>query len=152
VLELWTGAIPKRANIGSASVVAGNHSMLNARVAFESGVGDFSVSRARVGGDVPAMCYGAEGVNFCRVLEPDRNPWILVVIIHEEAMNQFRRMAYFGGIFGGGEVSVRAMNYSHEYPYPIRATIDVAGKWKLRDFSQFLVNLLLSCLGQCFGR
>ena len=62
-------------------------------------------------------------------------------------------MAYFGGIFGGEEVSMRAMNYSPEYPFSIRATIDLASKWKLRGFSQFLVvHLLLSCLGQCFGR
>ena len=42
-----TGAILKRANIGSASVGTRSHSMSNARVAFESGVGDFSVSGVR---------------------------------------------------------------------------------------------------------
>jgi hypothetical protein len=116
VLELWTGAIPKRANIGSASVVAGNHNMSNARVAFESGGGDFSVSRARAGRGVPVVRYGAEGLNSRRVLELDKNPRTLVVIIHKEAVDQFPRMAYFGGIFSGGEVSVRAMNYSPDYP------------------------------------
>ena len=87
MLELRTGAIMKRANIRSSSVVAGNHSMLNAKVAFESGVGDFSVSRARIGGDVLVMCYGIKGMNFCWVLELDRIPWTLVVIIHEMAVN-----------------------------------------------------------------
>jgi hypothetical protein len=61
-------------------------------------------------------------------------------------------MAYFGGVFNGGEVSVRAMDYIPEYPYPVRATIDVYGHWKLRGFFWFLaIHLLLSCLGQCFG-
>jgi hypothetical protein len=96
------------------------------------------------------MRYGAEGVR--RVLEPKRNPWTLVVIIHEEAVNQFPGMAYFGGIFSGRKVSVMAMNYSLEYPYPVHATIDVVGQWKLRGFSQFsVIHLLLLCLGQCFG-
>jgi hypothetical protein len=51
----------------------------------------------------------------------------MVVIIHEEAINQFPGMAYFGGVFNQGEVSVRAMSYSPEEPYPVRATINVAG-------------------------
>jgi hypothetical protein len=126
--------------------------MSNVRVAFERRGGELSVSRARTSGDVPSEWYGAEGKNVRQVLETDRNPWTLVVIIHEEAINWFPRMAYFGGIFSGGEVSVRAMEYSSEYPYPVGATIDVAGQWKLRDFSRFLViHLVLSCLGQwCF--
>jgi hypothetical protein len=44
-----------------------------------------------------------------RVLDPDRNPRMLVVIIHEEVVNQFPGMAYFGGVFSGGEVNVWAM-------------------------------------------
>jgi hypothetical protein len=94
----------------------------------------------------------AEERNPRRVLEPDRNPHILVVIIHEEAVNQFPGMAYFGGVFSEGEVSVRAMDYIPEDPYPVRATIDVASFWRLRGFSRFLImHLVLSCIGQCFG-
>jgi hypothetical protein len=66
-----------------------------------------------------------------RVLDPNRNPRMLVVIIYEEAINQFPGVAYFGGMFSGGEVSVRAMNYIHECQYPVWATIDVAGCWTL---------------------
>jgi hypothetical protein len=101
---------------------------------------------------VPVVQYGAEGGGTRWVLEPDRNLWTLVVIIHEETINQFLGMASFGGVFSGGEVSVRAMDYIPEYPYPIHATIDVTGQWKLRGFSWFSMNhLVLSCLGQCFG-
>jgi hypothetical protein len=86
------------------------------------------------------------------VLEPDRNPRTVVVIIHEEAINQFLGMAYFGGVFSGGEISVRAMNYIQEGQYPVRATIDVVGHWTLRGLCRFsIVQLLLMCFRQCFG-
>jgi hypothetical protein len=61
----------------------------------------------------------AEERNPSRVLEPDRNPRTLVVIIHEEAINQFLGITYFGGVFSEGEVSVRAMDYILENPYPV---------------------------------
>ena len=79
---------------GSASAVAGNDNMSNARVVFESDVGEFSISRARTSKDVLVVRDGMEGVNSRWVLEPNRNPWTLVVIIHEEAVNQFLGMAY----------------------------------------------------------
>jgi hypothetical protein len=63
----------------------------------------------------------------------------MVVIIHEEAINQFPGMAYFGGVFNQGEVSVRAMSYSAKEPYLVRATVDVAGLWRLRGFSRFSI-------------
>jgi hypothetical protein len=95
---------------------------------------------------------GGESKNVRRVLDPNRNPQTLVVIIHEEAVNQFPRMAYFRGVFSGGEISVRAMDYIPEYQYPVRATIDVAGRWSLRGFCRFsIVQLLFMCLSQWFG-
>jgi hypothetical protein len=122
-------------------------------VAFESGVGGLSVPRAIAGGDVLGVRYSAEGRNSRWVLELDRNPWTLVVIIHEEAINQFPRMAYFGGVFSCREVNVRAVDYIPEHPYPVQAIINVFGQWKLRDLFRLLViHLLLSCLGQCFGQ
>jgi hypothetical protein len=61
-------------------------------------------------------------------------------------------MAYFVGVFSGGEVSVRAMDYILENQYPVWATIDVAGCWDLRGFYRFsIVQLLLMYLSQCFG-
>jgi hypothetical protein len=75
-----------------------------------------------------------------------------VVIIYEEAINQFVGMAYFGGVFSGGEVSLKTMDYIPKNLYLVRATVNVAGYWKLRRFSWFLVvHLILSCIGQCFG-
>jgi hypothetical protein len=62
-------------------------------------------------------------------------------------------MAYFGGIFSCGEISVRAMDYILEYEYPIRATIDVAGRWRLRGLCRFsIVQLLLTYLSHYFGQ
>ena len=50
-------------------------------------------------------------------------------------------------------MTVRAMNYIMEHSFPMRATIDVAGCWQMKEFSQFsIVHMLLVCLGQCFGR
>jgi hypothetical protein len=52
------------------------------------------------------------------------------------------------GVFSEGEVSVRAMDYIPEDPYPVKATIDVAGFWRLRGFSRFsVIHLMLACLG-----
>jgi hypothetical protein len=74
-----------------------------------------------------------------------------VVIIHEEAINQFPGMAYFGRLYSGDKVSLRAMDYFPEYPYAARATVDEANHWKLRNFSQFsMVHLVLSCIEQYF--
>jgi hypothetical protein len=50
-----------------------------------------------------------------------------VIIVHEEAINQLPGLAYYGGVFSGREVSVRALENRSGYPYPMRATIDVAG-------------------------
>jgi hypothetical protein len=47
------------------------------------------------------MRYNAKEGNLLWMLELDRNPRTLVVIIHE-AINQFLKMAYFGGVFSGG--------------------------------------------------
>jgi hypothetical protein len=61
-------------------------------------------------------------------------------------------MAYIGGVFSGGEINIRAMDYIIEGQYLVRATIDVAGCWSLRGFCWFsIMQLLLTCLRQCFG-
>jgi hypothetical protein len=48
-------------------------------------------------------------------------------------------MAYYGGVFSGRKVGVRVLDFIPEYPYPMRATIDVAGQWGLRGFSRFSI-------------
>jgi hypothetical protein len=62
-----------------------------------------------------------------QVLELDRAPRTLVIIIDDEAVNQFPEMAYYSGVFSGRELSVRALSFVAEDPYPVRATIDIAG-------------------------
>ena len=72
----------------------------------------------------------------------------MVVIIHEEAVNQFSGMAYFGGVFSEGEVSVRAIDYIPEDPYPIKAT----AKSQLRgapDNAKGLLNPRDALLQEC---
>jgi hypothetical protein len=51
-----------------------------------------------------------------------------VIVSHEEVVNQFLGMAYYGGVFSGRGVCVRAMEHVPEHPYPVRATLDVAGR------------------------
>jgi hypothetical protein len=97
-------------------------------------------------------CGSGERENVRRVLDPNRNPRTLVVIIYEEAINQFPGMAYFGGVFSGEEISIRAMDYIPNYQYPVRIIIDVAGRWSLRGFCRFsIVQFLFMCLSQWFG-
>jgi hypothetical protein len=126
--------------------------MSNAMVVFEMEAEGCANQMAEFRRERGAPRGGEEGETVRQVLDPNRNPRMLVVIIHEEAINQFPRMAYFGGVFSGGEVSVRAMNCIREGQYPVRATIDVAGRWTLRGFCRFsIVYLLFMCVRQCFG-
>jgi hypothetical protein len=86
------------------------------------------------------------------VLEPDQEPRTLVIIVHEEAVNHFPGMAYYGGIFSGRGVGVRALDFIPEYPYLVRATIDVAGQWQMRGFSRFsIIHLVWILVSQWFG-
>jgi hypothetical protein len=80
-----------------------------------------------------------------QVLEPDQTPRTLVIVLHEEAVNQYTGMAYYGGVFNRRELSVRAINFGPDPPFPMRATLDVAG------FSRFsLVHLVLACFRQWY--
>ena len=51
------------------------------------------------------------------MLELDRTPQTLVIIIYEEGIDQFSGMAYYGGMFNKREVGVRALDFIPEYPY-----------------------------------
>jgi hypothetical protein len=99
--------------------LVGKHGMSNARVQFEMSAGRHAVPTARGGGEVQTVQFNGEGKSFCWVLEPDWTPHTLVLIIHEEVVNQHPRMAYCGGIFSDGEVSVKALDYIPEHPYPM---------------------------------
>jgi hypothetical protein len=50
-----------------------------------------------------------------------------VFVLHEETVNQYPGMAFYGGVFMEGGVSMRAMEYGVEAPYPVKATLDLAG-------------------------
>jgi hypothetical protein len=126
---------PKRANKCGASGVAGKGVMSNVRVIFES-EGRVHVGQSTsVGGNMAGVWRGAEEGVPWQVLEADRNSWTLVVIVHEEEVNHFPGMAYFGGVFSGGEVSVWAMEYIPKQSFPVRAMIDVSRRWQMRGFS-----------------
>jgi hypothetical protein len=121
--------------------------MSNARVVFEMDV-EGRANQTTKNERERAESHGSgERESGRRVLDPDRNPRTSVVIIHEKTINQFLGMAYFGGVFSGGEVSIRAMDYIPEGQYLVRASIDVASRWSLRGFCRFsIVQLLLTCL------
>jgi hypothetical protein len=114
------GAISKRANRWCASVVwVGNCRMSNAQVAFEMDARGHANQMGESDRERVAPRGGGERENVRQVLDPNRNPWTLLVIIHEEVVNQYPWMAYFGGVFSGEEVSIRAMYYVPEYEYSV---------------------------------
>ena len=100
------GCYPKRANKSGTTSVVGKGVMLNIRVIFGS-EGRVHVGRSiSVGGNMTDVQWGGEEGVPRQVLEANRNPQTLVVIILEEEVNHFPGMAYFGGVLSGGEVSV----------------------------------------------
>jgi hypothetical protein len=103
--------------------------------------------------EAPSAQVNGEGGSSCRVLEPNWTPRTLVLVLYKEDVNHHLGMAHFGGIFGDREVSVRALDYIPEGSFPVWATLDLAGFWRMRGFSQFsIVHLVLFCIMQCFGR
>jgi hypothetical protein len=88
VLGVGGGAIPSRANRVCVCRCRGRKTrMSNVRLLLEMSVNGQGVPAIRVGREGLTMRYKAEEGNPRRVLELDRNPRTLVVIIHEEAIN-----------------------------------------------------------------
>jgi hypothetical protein len=86
------------------------------------------------------------------VLDPDRTLRTLVLVLHEEPIEQYPGMAYYGGVFSEGEVSVRAIYHVPEHPFPVRTTLDLVGQWRLRGLTRFsIVHMIVSICRQCFG-
>jgi hypothetical protein len=82
----------------------------------------------------------------------DRTTRTIVFVLHEETVNQFPGMAFYGGVFTEGGMSVRAMEHGVVAPYPVRATLDLAGQWRIMGFSHYSIShVVLFCIRQCFG-
>ena len=115
--------------------------MANARRGFEVELGGQVAPSRRHGEGMrqPNTNRGDGGA--WQVLEPDWMPQTLVIVLYEEAINQFPRMAYYGGVFSGGEVSVRAMEFRTESPYTMRATLDLDRRWTVRGFFTFFPGI-----------
>ena len=94
-----------------------------------------------------------DGRSLGRVLDPNQTLHTLVLVLHNEVINQHLDMAYFEGIFNDEKVNIRTLDYIPEYLYPMKATLDLVGFWKMRGFSRFLVvHLVLLCISQCSRR
>jgi hypothetical protein len=82
----------------------------------------------------------------------DRTARTVVFVLHEEIVNQFPGMAFYGGVFTEGGVSVRAMEHGVVAPFPVRAILDLAGQWRIMGFSRYSIShVVLFCIRQCFG-
>jgi hypothetical protein len=89
-----------------------------------------------------------------RVLDVgDRIARTIVFVLHEETVNQYPGLASYGGAFAeGGGVSVRAMEHGVVAPFLVRATLDLAGQWRIMGFTRYLISqVVLFCIRQCYG-
>jgi hypothetical protein len=119
--------------------------MSNARVQFKMATERRATPTKRRRGEVPSAQFNGEERSSHRVLDPDWTLCTLVLVIHEEAVNQDLDTAYFGRIFSDREVSIRALDYIPKYPYPMRAILDFVGFWRLKGFFPFSeVHLVMS--------
>jgi hypothetical protein len=64
----------------------------------------------------------------------DRTTCTIVFVLHEETMNQYHRMAFYRGTFTKEEVIMWVMEHEAVVPFPVRATIDIAGHWRVMGF------------------
>jgi hypothetical protein len=100
---------------------------------------------------VPVREGGGPSVG--RVLDVgDRTARTIVFVLHEETVNQYPGMAFFGGVFAEEGVSVRAMEHGVVAPFPVRATLDLAGQWRIMGFTRYSISqVVLFCIRQCYG-
>jgi hypothetical protein len=121
--------------------------MSNTRVHYKMATGGRAAPTRRGGGvGAPSVYLNRKGRNSRRAWEPDHTPRTLVLVLHKEVVNHHPGMAYFGGIFGDGEVRVKALDYIPEGSFPVHATLDLAGFWRMRGFSRYsIVHLVFFC-------
>jgi hypothetical protein len=49
----------------------------------------------------------------------DKRAQTIVFVLHEKTVNQFPGMAFYGGVFTEGGLSMRAMEHGMVAPYPV---------------------------------
>jgi hypothetical protein len=144
-----TRCYPERVNTLVLVIWQERFNMSNVRVHYKMATRGQAAPIRRGGGgeDAPLVQGNGEGRSSRRAWEPDWAPRTLVLVLHEEVVNHHPDMAYFSGIFGDGEVSIRALDYIPEGSFLVRATLDLAGFWRMRGFSWYsIVHLVLFCL------
>jgi hypothetical protein len=70
----------------------------------------------------------------------DRTARTIVFVLHEETVNQYPGMAFYGGVFAEGGVSVWAMEHGVVAPFPVIATLDLAGQWRIMGFTRYSIS------------
>jgi hypothetical protein len=77
----------------------------------------------------------------------NRTSRTIVFVLHEKTVNQFPGMAFYGDVFTEVGVNVHAMEHGVVAPYPIRATLDLAGQWRIMGFSRYSIShVMLFCI------
>ena len=77
----------------------------------------------------------------------DRTTRTIVFVLHEETMNQYLGMAFYEGVFSEAGVSVQAIEHGIVAPFPIRATLDLAGHWRIMGFTYYSISqVVLFCI------
>jgi hypothetical protein len=70
-----------------------------------------------------------------------------VFVHHKETVNQYPGMAFYGGVFSKGRVSMRAMEHGVVAPFPVRATLDLAGQLRIMGFTCYSISqVVLFCI------
>lgn len=81
----------------------------------------------------------------------DRTIRTIVFVLHEEIVNQYLGMAFYGGVSIEGEVSVQAISYEVVAPFIVRATLDLARRWRIMGFSCYSIShVVLFCYPSVF--
>jgi hypothetical protein len=87
------------------------------------------------------LMWEGGGPSFGQVLDVgDSTARTIVFVLHEETVNQYPGMAFYGGIFYEGGMSMRAIEHGVVAPFHVRATIDLAGQWRIMGFSGYSIS------------
>ena len=56
-------------------------------------------------------------------------------------------MAFYRGVFSEAGVSMRAMEHGVVAPFLVRATLDLAGQWRIMGFNRYSISqVVLFCI------